>query len=83
MSGHILCPSCGNCLAEVYDFVTLAKQGYYKSLGKEINSTNIDKLELCPNIAKPIGFILDAAGIDLICCRMHMLGNTNFDKIYK
>ena len=61
----------------------LAKQGYYKSLGKELNTTSVDQLELCPNIAKPIGFILDAAGLDLICCRMHMLGNTNFDKIYK
>lgn len=83
MPCHILCPSCGNGLSEVYDFIELAKQGYYKSLGNKIKNVNIDKLELCPNISKPIGFILDAAGLDLICCRMHILGVTNFDKIYK
>jgi len=84
MSGHILCPSCGNNIAEVYDFIKLAKEGYYKSLGNELNkNTSVDQLNLCPNISKPIGFILDSAGLDLICCRMHVLGNTNFDKIYK
>lgn len=83
MPCHILCPSCGNGLSEVYDFIKLAKQGYYKSLGKEISVVNVDKLQLCPNISKPIGFILDAAGLNLLCCRMHILGVTNFDKIYK
>ena len=83
MSGHILCPSCGNNISEVYDFIMIAKKGYYKTLSSEFNKTSADRLELCPNITKPIGFILDAAGLDLICCRMHMLGNTNFDKIYK
>ena len=83
MGGHILCPSCGNCLAEVYDFISLAKNGYYKSLNQTMNKVNNDKLEICPNIAKPIGFILDAAGLNLICCRMHILGDTDFDRIYK
>jgi DNA-directed RNA polymerase subunit N (RpoN/RPB10) len=84
MPCHILCTSCGNDLAEVYDFVNLAKQGYYKSLGEKIPSNiEFNKLELCPNITKPIGFILDAAGLNLMCCRMHIIAVTNFDKIYK
>ena len=83
MSGHNLCPSCGNCLGEVRDFVILSKQGYYKSLGTSVTSKNVDKIELCPNITKPIGFILDAAGLTNICCRMHIMGSTNFDSIYK
>jgi hypothetical protein len=82
MPCHVLCPSCGNGLGEVYDFVNLAKQGYYKSLGNKIN-VSVDKLNICPDITLPIGFILDAAGLNLICCRMHMLGVTNFDKVYK
>ena len=82
MSCPILCPSCGNGLSEVYEFIMLAKKGYYKSLSKNQSKIHIDKVELCPNINKPIGFILDAAGLNLICCRMHMLGVTNFDKIY-
>ena len=80
MPCHILCPSCGNGLSEVYDFIQIAKQGYYKS---EYDNINVNKLEISPNLTKPIGFILDAAGLNLICCRMHILGVTNFDTIYK
>ena len=83
MSCHILCPSCGGSLAEVYDFIDLARQGYYKSKTEVPKAFNPEKSELCPNIALPIGFILDAAGVTLMCCRMHILGVTNFDKIYK
>lgn len=80
----ILCPECSFCLAEVYEFIDLAKQGYYKSLLKnELNEISPEKLEICPDISKPIGFIMDAVGVTNICCRMHILGVTNFDKIYK
>lgn len=84
MPCHILCPECGNALSEVYDFILLAKQGYYKAEGEKITKqARPDKLELYPNISKPIGFILDAAGLDLICCRMHILGVTRFDQVYR
>jgi DNA-directed RNA polymerase subunit N (RpoN/RPB10) len=83
MPCHVLCPGCGNGLSEVYDFINITKQGYYKSLGVNIANMNVNKLEICPNLTKPIGFILDAAGLNLICCRMHILGVTNFDSIYK
>ena len=83
MPCHVLCPSCGGALAEVYDFIELAKQGYYKSESKIPEEIKSDKLELYPNISLPIGFILDAAGVKLLCCRMHILGVTNFDKVYK
>ena len=80
----ILCPECSECLGEVYEFINLAKQGYYQTeLKKEGKDINPEKLQLCPNISKPIGFIMDAVGITNICCRMHILGVTNFDVIYK
>jgi hypothetical protein len=63
----VLCPSCGNCLSEVHDFVILAIQGYYKSIN--LKKVSVDHLDICPDIAKPIGFILDAAGLNLLCCR--------------
>ena len=84
MSGFILCPECSCNLGEVTEFVILAKQGYYKStMKKTFSEFKADKLELCPNVAKPIGFIMDAVGITNMCCRMHMLGITKFDKVYK
>jgi hypothetical protein len=80
----ILCPECSFCLGEVYDFINLAKQGYYKStMQKSFDEIKSEKLEICPNISKPIGFIMDAVGATNICCRMHILGVTNFDKVYK
>jgi DNA-directed RNA polymerase subunit N (RpoN/RPB10) len=80
----ILCPECSFCLGEVYEFIDLAKQGYYKSvLKKTLDEVSPENLELCPNISKPIGFIMDAVGVTNMCCRMHVLGVTNFDKIYK
>lgn len=84
MPGFILCPECCENLGEVRDFINLAKQGYYKStIKKEFDTIKPDKLLICPNISKPIGFILDAVGLTNLCCRMHILGETNFDKIYK
>jgi DNA-directed RNA polymerase subunit N (RpoN/RPB10) len=80
----ILCPECSFCLGEIFEFIDLAKQGYYKStMKKTFNDVNPEKLEICPNISKPIGFIMDAVGVTNICCRMHILGVTNFDKVYK
>ena len=81
MSGYLLCPSCGNCLGEHYEFINAVKTGYYKSI-KVAEKIDIGKIDICPDIAKPIGFILDAVGLDLICCRTHVLGATNFNKIY-
>jgi len=81
MEVYTLCPSCGNCLGEVYEFIIAAKNGYYKSINVA-EKIDIGKIDICSDIAKPIGFILDAAGLDLICCRMHVLGATNFNKIY-
>jgi len=84
MPCHILCPSCGNGIGEVFKFIKLAEQGYYKSLkDTPLGSVNPDKIELIPNIALPIGFILDAAGLKLMCCRMHVLGVTDFNNIHK
>ena len=83
MSCHILCPSCGNGLSEAYSFINVAKQGYYQTQDTTLSSVNVKKLEICNNLTKPIGFILDAAGLSLMCCRMHILGVTKFDTIYK
>jgi hypothetical protein len=84
MSSFILCPECCSCLGEIYEFINLTKQGYYRSiLKKTFDEIKPEKLELCPDISKPIGFIMDAVGATNLCCRMHILGVTNFDKIYK
>jgi hypothetical protein len=84
MSSFILCPECNENLGEVSEFINIAKQGYYKTILNEVLKTEKpDKVELCANVTKPIGFIMDAVGITNICCRTHILGTTNFSTIYK
>jgi DNA-directed RNA polymerase subunit N (RpoN/RPB10) len=83
MPGFILCPECSENIGEVCDFIQFAKQGYYQTLKKEFSEVLPEKLVICPDITKPIGFILDAVGLTNLCCRMHILGTTNFDNIYK
>lgn len=82
MSCHTLCPSCGNCLGEYYDFIMLVKKGYYKTL-KIDDHIHTDKLQLTDNVTKEIGFIFDAVGLNLICCRMHILGAIDVYETYK
>lgn len=84
MTSFILCPECKMCIGEISEFVQLVKQGYYTStITKKDAEIKSDKLKICPNVSKPIGFILDAVGCTNICCRMHILGETDFENIYK
>jgi DNA-directed RNA polymerase subunit N (RpoN/RPB10) len=83
MPCHVLCPECGEGLNEVYEFIDLVKQGYYKKLLDESKvKIHPTKLQLTPDITKPIGFILDLVNLTNICCRSHILGVTNFDLAY-
>lgn len=82
MPCHILCPECGEGF-EMYKFINMVKQGYYKKLKDDKNiKTHPTKLQLTSNITKPIGFIFDSVQLKNICCRSHMLGVTNFDTVY-
>jgi DNA-directed RNA polymerase subunit N (RpoN/RPB10) len=84
MSSFILCPECGENLGEVYEFINVAKQGFYKSdIPNILKKENPEKIEITSNVTKPIGFIMDAVGITNICCRTHVLGVTNFNTIHK
>ena len=82
MINPILCYECAENLGEVSDIISLATRGYYKNLLLN-NSIKPEKLELCPNISKPIGFILDAFGLPNMCCRMHIIGMSDLHTIYK
>ena len=81
MTIPILCYECGNDLGEIFEFVNYARQGFTMSEMK-LNTVDIDKVELNPNIAKPIGFILDAVNIDKICCRTHLIGYVDCNKYF-
>jgi DNA-directed RNA polymerase subunit N (RpoN/RPB10) len=77
----ILCYDCGEMLGELYEFVRIVKEQYYKEI-QERERIHPEKLGLHPTAASPIGFILDSVGIKKRCCRMHMVGYTDFDTLH-
>lgn len=86
MPCFILCPDCGENLGEVYDFIDLARQGFIKKIifeSKDFKEFSPDKMILNPDVVPPIKEILDAAELTNDCCRIHILGHTDFYMSYK
>ena len=79
----ILCPECGYNIGAVSKFISLVKKGRNKRNNKKISNVNPEVIELCPDLVEPIGDIMDMAGVTKLCCRTHILGETDFDNIYR
>jgi hypothetical protein len=77
---HILCPECFEDLAEVYPFYVSVKNAYLRSLMSENKKPiDINKIELKSDVLKDTSFIFEAVDIKNMCCRIHILTNTDFD----
>jgi DNA-directed RNA polymerase subunit N (RpoN/RPB10) len=81
---HILCPECSEDLAEIYPFYILVKNAYCEKLLKKNDKFPIhpDKMDFKSDILENFAFILNALHINKMCCRVHILGNTEFDSLY-
>lgn len=80
---HILCPECSNDLSEMFPFYESVKSQYAKELIKSNKyPISIEKIDLKSDIITNFGFILNAAGLTNECCRIHIIGHTDFDSIY-
>lgn len=83
MVAHILCPECNEDLAEIYPFYNAVKIKFCEKLLEENKTTyDIDKIDFKDDILVKFSFILDGLKIDKMCCRAHILGNTEFDSLY-
>jgi hypothetical protein len=81
---HILCPECSEDLAEIYPLYNMIKIKYCTQLLKDSdNYIDIDKIDLKNDIFVKFEFILEALRINNMCCRIHILGNTEFDSLYE
>ncbi len=78
---HILCPECNEDLAEIFPAYEEIKNKFITEISKK-DKIYPGKIELKPNIIPGFDFILEALGINKHCCRIHILGDTNFDNIY-
>lgn len=86
MPGFILCPDCGENLGEVFAFIDLARRGFIKKViseSEEFKEFSPDKMILNSDVIPPIKEILDAAELPNDCCRVHILGHTDFYMSYK
>jgi hypothetical protein len=80
---HILCPECSEDLSEVFPFYEKVKQGYCNHLiNEEKIPIHLDKIDLKMDIITNFGFIFNALRLTNECCRIHILGNLDFDSIY-
>jgi DNA-directed RNA polymerase subunit N (RpoN/RPB10) len=77
---HILCTECSEDLAEVYPFYVSVKNAYFKSLMSESKKPiDINKIDFKSDVLPDLGFVFEALDIKNMCCRMHILANTNFE----
>jgi DNA-directed RNA polymerase subunit N (RpoN/RPB10) len=74
-----LCYECGEYLGSLFEFINIAKQGFYKEITQKSN-VDIDKIDLNGSVAEPIGFILDAVKLNKICCRKCIIGYVDFNQ---
>ncbi len=78
MPVHILCPECGEDLGEIYLAYEAVKNAYFdKELSK--HNVSVDIVNLVSNILPNLTFIFDALHINNQCCRIHIIGTTDFD----
>ena len=79
----ILCPECCEDLGEVYLFYDLVKKYYIDEiLEKNKLKIDVDKIDFKKDVLVNFEFIFEAIKINNTCCRMHILGSTNFDSLY-
>ena len=76
---HILCPDCGEDLADIYPAFNVVKNAKFENFLKKNGNIDITMVDLKTDILPSISFILEALHINNQCCRVHILGTTDFD----
>lgn len=80
---HILCPECSEDLAEIKPFYDAIKDKYIEKLLKEQKKPiDINNLDIKSDVIKHFDFIFNALKIKNHCCRIHILGDMDFDTLY-
>ncbi len=79
MPVHILCPECSEDLADIYPAFEKIKNAYFDKLLKEHGNIDLERVSLKEDILPGLSFIFKALHINNHCCRIHILGTTDFD----
>ncbi len=79
----ILCPECSEDISEIYPFYSLVKNRQCEEIIKNSKvKIDVDKIDFKLDIFSNFEFILEALHINNMCCRLHIIGNTDFDSLY-
>ncbi len=76
---HILCPECSEDLAEIYPAFEAIKNAYFENIMRTHGNIDVEKIDFKADILPGISFIFEALQIHNHCCRIHILGVTDFD----
>lgn len=79
MSIYILCPHCGENLGEIFQFYLKVKENFNK---ENTNNTHIEKINLTSNNNDCLKEIFDELLITNHCCRIHLLGYVDPDRLH-
>lgn len=70
----IICPECGQCLAQVYDlYMIMRKDRMDEFLGENLGDTDPYFISILETNGFKVGDILDDLGVAKGCCRGHMI----------
>ena len=79
----IRCYHCGNTVGRYAKFFDAAREAQNKKMfgkGGKYSGYDPDKVELNPDMIPPLEPIFDALGVELRCCRMHLMTRVDFSK---
>lgn len=77
-----LCPECGKCIGEYFIPYKIASFGNRITQAKKKDALCPDKTILMEGNFEPEEEILDALGIDNLCCRTRIFTSREFSDIY-
>lgn len=70
----IICPECGQCLAQVYDlYMIMRKDRMDEFLGENLGDIDPYFISILETNGLKVGDILDDLGVAKGCCRGHMI----------
>ena len=78
------CPECKYLLGAVFRAIDYCRLGYMISLVNDVpDRVKLAKVARLMNTGtEPIGWILDAFGINNACCRMHIIGHMDPERTF-
>jgi DNA-directed RNA polymerase subunit N (RpoN/RPB10) len=81
MYPYILCV-CGRSSGDLYDAYKAMREELHQQAFEDYGDIDPMFVPVCDDIEVKTGPILDALGLELVCCRTHMMTQVEFKDLY-